>query len=246
MTKKLLFLFFLCFAEVSLAQNTMGKFSIKPMAGANVTTFGQSDFDGIYHSKVRLNAGFETEYGLAEQLGLSLGLFYSQQGADIDGGVQMTATYESGVVNILDIYMKGKQHTDYLNVPLMAHFYIPVLKGLCIKTGFQLGVLVNDRVSTNTLVNRIPVYQPSGDVIVFYPNGLPAELTPASYSYESDLSDVIKPIDFGIPVGLSYEYKRVCLDARYYFGLKKVDKTDNPDKIRNRYLSITLGYRFDL
>jgi hypothetical protein len=50
----------------------------------------------------------------------------------------------------------------------------------------------------------------------------------------------------GIPVGLSYEYKNVVLDARYYFGLTKIDNTENPEDVRNRYFSVTLGYRFHL
>ena len=60
------------------------------------------------------------------------------------------------------------------------------------------------------------------------------------------VSDVCKSIDLGIPIGLSYEYKNISLDARYYFGLTKIDKTENPDNAQNRYLSITLGYRFHL
>jgi hypothetical protein len=64
--------------------------------------------------------------------------------------------------------------------------------------------------------------------------------------YKTEMSDVCKSIDFGLPIGLSYEYKNIVLDARYYFGLTKIDKTDNPDTARNQYLSITLGYKFHL
>ena len=65
-------------------------------------------------------------------------------------------------------------------------------------------------------------------------------------SYSTDMSDVCKSVDFGFPLGLSYEYKNIVLDARYFFGLTKIDKTDNPDSARNQYLSITLGYKFNL
>ena len=60
------------------------------------------------------------------------------------------------------------------------------------------------------------------------------------------MTGVSNSIDFGIPVGLSYEYKNITLNARYYFGLRKVDSTEDPDKAHNRYLSVTLGYRFHL
>jgi hypothetical protein len=65
-------------------------------------------------------------------------------------------------------------------------------------------------------------------------------------TYNTNISDVCKSVDFGIPLGLSYEYKNIVLDARYYFGLTKIDKTDDPDSARNQYLSITLGYKFNL
>ena len=61
-------------------------------------------------------------------------------------------------------------------------------------------------------------------------------------TYKTDISDVCK----SVPLGVSYEYKNIVLDARYFFGLTKIDKTDNPDSARNQYLSITLGYKFNL
>lgn len=63
---------------------------------------------------------------------------------------------------------------------------------------------------------------------------------------EGETTDVCKSVDFGIPVGLSYEYKNIVLDARYYFGLTKIDNTVDPEDLRNRNFSITLGYRFYL
>ena len=48
-----------------------------------------------------------------------------------------------------------------------------------------------------------------------------------------------------IPVGLSYEYANVVLDARYNWGVTKVaDLGDNSPK--NSVFQITLGYKFDL
>lgn len=44
-------------------------------------------------------------------------------------------------------------------------------------------------------------------------------------------SEVCKSVDFGIPVGLAYEFKNVTLDG---------------GSERNRCLSITLGYRFHM
>lgn len=52
-----------------------------------------------------------------------------------------------------------------------------------------------------------------------------------------------KSFDFSIPVGLSYEFSNVVLDARYNFGVTKVfDGSDNCNSV----FQIALGYKFSL
>ena len=63
------------------------------------------------------------------------------------------------------------------------------------------------------------------------------------FMISKDDDDDAKSFDFSIPVGLSYEYANVVLDARYNFGLTKV--ADGGDS-KNSVFQITLGYKFDL
>ena len=49
---------------------------------------------------------------------------------------------------------------------------------------------------------------------------------------------------FDIPVGASYEYHNIILDARYHFALNKYFK--EVMDMRNSYLTITLGYKFNM
>lgn len=53
----------------------------------------------------------------------------------------------------------------------------------------------------------------------------------------------LKKVDFAIPVGISYEYMNVILDARYNIGLTKV--YDNIDG-KNSVFTFSAGYRFSL
>jgi len=53
----------------------------------------------------------------------------------------------------------------------------------------------------------------------------------------------INKVDFSIPVGLSYEFSNVVIDARYNWGLTKVVKEH---KIRNSVFQFTVGYKFEL
>ena len=55
----------------------------------------------------------------------------------------------------------------------------------------------------------------------------------------------VKSFDVAIPVGISYEYENVVLDARYHFGLTTVFKSGLWSST-NSVFSITVGYKFDL
>lgn len=58
-------------------------------------------------------------------------------------------------------------------------------------------------------------------------------------------TDILLPSDankfaFGIPVGISYDFKHLILNAQYYFGLTKVYKDF---EYQNRGAKITIGYK---
>lgn len=59
---------------------------------------------------------------------------------------------------------------------------------------------------------------------------------------DQDIGDKVKTLDFGIPIGIGYEYKNVTLDARYLFGLLNISKEDG-EHLRNSAFMITLGYK---
>ena len=204
------------------AQNPKGRFSVTPMAGINVTGLSGGTLDA-YKYKVRMTAGAEAEYAVNDWLGLSLGAFYSQQGANIDWASAGTIIDAEGVE-----YYAG---------------YIPQVKGLAVKIGLQMGVLVNDKIEVATHMAAVPSDWSEYGELSFEQRY--ADLTKQVFS-SIRMTGVSNSIDFGIPVGLSYEYKNITLNARYYFGLRKVDSTEDPDKAHNRYLSVTLGYRFHL
>ncbi len=236
-----LFIAFICYSTSVMAQNEVSEMSIKPMAGVNLSNFSNGT-DGIYHMKVGLTGGAEFEYRANPWLGLSLGLMYSVQGAKIDGTVEGMIIDENGDRWITESQMDGKLKCTYLNLPLMANIYIPSLKGLAVKAGIQLGILTSDKITSDvTLAMKNLDYLKKSVALADGSHHLTQFM-----SFNTSMSDVCKSIDFGIPVGLSYEYRNIVLDARYYFGLTKIDKTEDPDNARNRYFSITLGYKFHL
>lgn len=226
-----------CMGDVQ-AQNEKGGFSIKPVAGVNISTLGNTS-TGLYHTKVGMTGGIEAEYGVANWFGLSLGMLYSEQGAKLKGGAYTIVT-ENNQQTIVATSIKGKLKATYLNLPLLANIYIPKIKGLALKTGVQLGILTSSKMNTDIAIASASSI-PTGE-IQFNDQTNQSTYQEASFS----ASDVCKSVDVAIPVGISYEYKNISLDARYHFGLTKIDKTENPDTAHNRYLSLTLGYRFHL
>jgi len=223
-----------------VAQNQKGTFSIRPMAGISIANLSSS-LDDYYHNQVGLTAGIEVEYAVSNQAGISLGVIYSQQGSEIDGSTDLRYTDDNGQQHAEYSEYKGHLRANYINLPLMVNYYIPVVRGLAIKAGIQVGLRSDERLKADQLSVR-HAYLPSSDVFTMQPSGLVAEM----WSMVFNETDVSKSVDFGIPVGLSYEYKNVTLDARYCFGLTKTDKILEAEDNRNRTFSVTLGYRFNL
>ena len=103
------------------AQNEVGQWSIKPMAGVNLATMTKSDGGKM---RVGLTAGAEFAVGAAENFEISFGALYSQQGIKASGiieGMNVDATLK----------------LDYINIPVLANYY--VAPGLAIKAGIQPG-----------------------------------------------------------------------------------------------------------
>ncbi len=111
---------------------------------------------------------------------------------------------------------------DYINIPILANVY--VAKGFAVKLGIQPGFMVSDKL-------KVASGSASGEV------GFEEAMKAAG----TDVT--LNKFDFTIPVGLSYEYKNVVLDARYNWGLTKV--IDGEDT-KNSVFQITLGYKFAL
>ena len=108
----------------------------------------------------------------------------------------------------------------YGQLPVTLNYY--VLTGLAVKAGIQPGF----RVKANVNEDGTKV-----DFDKFLATLYPGE-------------DVkMSTFDLAFPVGLSYEYSRVTLDARYNWSVLKLIKGID-ETVRNSAFAITLGYKF--
>ena len=118
---------------------------------------------------------------------------------------------------------KNRNQTAKINIyygalPITANYYL--LRGLAVKAGIQPAF----RVKANLKMDGANIDFDSFVDTVF----------------EGE-NNTMNKFDLSIPVGLSYEFFRVTLDARYNIGVTNLIKGDN---IHQKVLVVTLGYKF--
>ena len=182
---------------------------------ASVATFAQNAVGQItIQPKVGLNIANVTD---ADDVDARIGL---AAGAEFEYGVTDMIGVSAGLVYSMQGYKfsEGNYDTtvklDYLNVPILANVY--VAPGLAVKLGVQPGFKLSSKVKI--------------------------EGSGTSIEGESD-DDGVKGFDLAIPVGVSYQYQNIVLDARYNWGVTKI--VDDADS-KNSVFQITLGYKFSL
>lgn len=167
-------------------------------------------------------------FTLQPKVGLNIASLTKSDGADPRFGVAAGVEAEYQATDIFGISagvlysMQGNKFEErgITTTNKVDYINIPILanvyvvKGLAVKVGVQPGFKVNDEYKIG-----------NGDHSI------------------SGNADKAKSFDFSIPVGMSYEFSNVVLDARYNFGCTKV--FDGVD-CRNSVFQITLGYKFDL
>ena len=190
------------------------------LLAASTATFAQHAVGSFtLQPKVGMNVASLTKSdNYDSRIGLAAGVEGEYQVSDIFS-LSLGAIY-SQQGNKIDKTIAGQSFKntnklDYVNVPVMANVY--VVPGLAVKLGVQPGFNVNSKgkAVANTVIG----------------------------STDKTVELDAKSVDFSIPVGLSYEYKGVVLDARYNWGLTKV--WDGSDA-KNSVFQFTLGYKFEL
>lgn len=176
-------------ATASFAQTETGKFFFMPKAGYSASKLtGAPD---SYTTQLGLVAGIELGYQMTDKFALTADVLYSGQGIYCD-----SKTYFSKD----PITIKDDTKLDYLNIPILANYYI--VKGLAVKAGVQPGILVSGKSKLSGTFH--------------------------DGTEKVDLKDITNKVDVSIPVGVSYEWKNIILDARYIFGLTNVNKNKTP------------------
>ena len=240
MKKTILSLVALALSSVAMAQHPKaGTFSIIPRIGVSIANLGNdaivagggSNFENTFSSRYRTGfaGGLDFDYQFMRNLSVSLGAYYVQQGCNYKN--DFVGDYDSGMSISTGVgYSNMSTQLQYVQVPLMLNAYIA--PGVAIKAGVQLGFALSGK-SKITEINYTK--DGNGEVVASKPEALVTKL-----------NSTMKGVNFSIPVGFSYEFSNVILDARYNIGLTPFQEIKDYEGPKNKVFMVTAGYRFAL
>ncbi len=239
MKKTLLSLIALAASTTAMAQQpAAGTFSIIPRIGLSIANLGgdQIFFAGSSNGSVadsRYRTGFmggvDLDYQALPNLSVTLGAYYSQQGCNYKNAFVNNKTLGNGKSTGTG-YSNWSTQLQYIQVPLMVNAYIA--PGVALKAGVQMGFALSGKIKlTTTEYNE----NSEGDVSASAPKD---EVT--------KLNSTMKSVNFSIPVGFSYEFANVILDARYNIGLTPFQQVKDYKGPKNKVFTVSAAYRFTL
>ncbi len=239
MKKTILSLLLVFSASGIYAQTSKGMFTLQPRAGLTLGNQAGSLTEG---SKIKpgFTVGVDCEYGFSDRWSLSAGLAYAQYGDKANNAIWTLAEENGNKVAYAIKADNLREDLDFLTLPVQANFY--VWKGLALHAGLQVGYLLRAHEKGGIYSAKLSSI-PSGStgLIDFDPNS-----TTLTYTHvDASLKGGIRKFDLGIPMGISFEYKQVVLDAHYLLGLTNLDKSGIGSS-RNSVFTFTLGYKFGL
>ena len=224
-------------ASVATAQEEeYSRWSVTPKAGLTVATCVGDDATEN-SSSMAWAAGLEASLRTGRLLSFDFGMFYTRDRVKENGQIVYDGAHQ---FNFTASHFRLM--TERLDIPLLLGLH--VLPGLTLKAGVQPSVLMSA-----TVKSHLTGYYVEPPIGVMYTDADLENLPKIPYDEESRTGFKSNMYDFDvcIPVGASYEWRNIVLDARYHFGLFSIAKDgDKKQDAHRRYLLLTLGYRFNL
>ena len=211
----------------SFGQSKAGTWSVIPHVGVSIASLthqsggievGDNQSQELKpQARPGFTGGVDVMYQASDNVGLSIGLSYVQAGCkykDVD---------DNGVT-----WHDHYDRMDYISVPLVAHSYIA--PGLSINVGVAPSFLIYGNYHAGMQTYDV-------DTDGHRTNVKEAEI-------DQDIKKGLRNFTLSIPVGISYEYENVVLDARYNVGVLNAYKYGLT--ARNKVFEVSVGYKFDL
>ena len=254
MTSRLLAFMLVCgvMTNAGAQKREAGEWSIIPKVGVNLSKLtgdkiwlGENSSNYVNSSyKLGYEGGVDVEYMVHDRIGVTVGAMYAMQNEkynDFHKGEK-----KAGSENLYEFskFENMRVNFGFLNVPVKCNVYLT--DNFALKAGVQLGFMLSAKFKYNVVSGLYDKLNP-GNIIYYDADGNPAQEGSNVYlAEEIDVKDSYKHFDISIPVGFSYEYENVILEAQYRIGLSKLNLDGYADKLRSSVFSVTVGYRLGL
>lgn len=228
MKKVITLLLLIACCSVAQAQNPVGRFTVYPKLGLNLSQMsddgiflGGTDYIATTQMKQGFTGGAEIAYQFMRPLSVSVGAMFSNQGTKFhDFSITADDSYER--------WSDMKYTMNFLNIPIMANLY--VANGLALRVGVQVGFLLQSQFSSRVETGQKVQEQWQTEVV----------------TTKTDMNNILNTVNFSLPIGISYEYKNIMLEARYTFGLSNPFKAESGLNSKHQVITFTVGYGIDL
>lgn len=232
--KKIFFLLLAILPLAALAQNENRRVSIEPHAGMTISKMHGGALTRDETWKTGWTAGAELEIPLSTYYSLTTGVDYALIGTGFKEEKEQYSSAKSWI------------NASYVYVPLQIKAYSPVVKGLAVHLGVEMGIMTSAKAHAEmTSIRTMDI----GD-------GMSSYFLWENYKDKEseDVSGQFRNIIYDIPVGLSYEWRNIMLNATYRYEIRQAISQkinnygfgSNAVTARNHAILITLGYRFKL
>ncbi|GGX03281.1 porin family protein [Aquimarina muelleri] len=201
MKKTLIFVVLVSFSLITIAQEEDVRFGVK--TGVNLANISGDNTEG-FEGRTSFHLGSVVEIPITDKFAFQPEVSYSSQGDKFKN-------------NLLGLSAKTTMKLDYINIPLIAKYY--VIQGFTLQAGPQIGFLISAKSKVEAMdVNK-----------------------------ETDIDDNFKSIDFGVILGLGYQLDMgAFFDARYNIGLSNINDAASFDDVKqkNSMAQFSVGYKF--
>lgn len=254
MTLRLLAFMLVCgvMTNAGAQKREAGEWSIIPKVGVNLSKLTGdkiwlgADASNYVNSSYKLGyeGGVDVEYMVHDRIGVTVGAMYAMQSEKFKD--YHIGEKRAGSENLYEFskFENTRVNFGFLNVPVKCNVYLT--DNFALKAGVQLGFMLSAKFKYNVVSGLYDKLNP-GNIIYYDADGNPAQEGSDVYlAEEIDAKESYKHFDISIPVGFSYEYENVILEAQYRIGLSKLNLDGYADKLRSSVFSVTVGYRLGL
>ena len=218
--KKVLFVGILSILCIS-ASFAQARFGVTAGLNASKLSVSGEEDEMSFDFKAGSQVGVLMDYSINENFSIIPELLFSQRGAKFK-----ISNFEDLDVEDLDIKAKATMTLNYLQLPVNAAYKFDVGYGskLFIFAGPYVGYGISAKAKGESSYEGVKV------------------------SMSEDLKfgsgeDEIKPFDFGINVGLGYEYQKIFFKLQYNHGLTNLNN-GSEGTMKNMNVALTAGYFF--